>query len=402
MRLIVPGEKESVEVVNDFAKIYYVPAGYSPVFDKRYRMIKPWQFMKHGSLVREILLAEDPDLIEVCDKYSLSLIGPMIRLGKFSKLGRPMMIHFSCERMDDNVASFLTGGRVGKWFSRHIIGDYILPNYDFHIANSHYTAQEFFEAAGPKARPGEQTSFREWCWKVFRSPKVDLKERVFVCPRGVDAKFYSPKRRSIAFRQKLIETAKIPLDSVILLYAGRISPEKNIGLLVELMKLLARETSRDFRLLIAGAGPMAKSIEEQGEKIVKGKVVLLGHLEKESLADQYANADVFVHPNPREPFGIAPLEAMASGTPVVAPNSGGILSYATDANAWLVEPDGKSFASAVLDVFSDEQAKLRKIANARETAIQNSREVATDRLFSTYDRLFEDFVLRRQLFTDLP
>ncbi len=401
VRLIVPGENEAIEDINEFAKIYYVPARHSPIFDKRYRMIMPWQYMVKGSTIREILLSEKPDMIEICDKYSLSMMGPMIGLGKFSKLGRPMMIHFSCERMDDNVASFLTGGRVGKWFSRHIIGDYILPNYDFHIANSHYTAQEFFEAVGHEARPGGKSNFRELCWKVFRSPKVDLKERVFVCPRGVDAKFYSPKRRSSAFRQKLIETAKIPLDSVILLYAGRLSPEKNIGLLVEIMKRLARESSKDFRLLIAGAGPMAKNIEEQGEKIAKRKVVQLGHLDKESLADHYANADVFVHPNPREPFGIAPLEAMASGTPVVAPNSGGILSYATDANAWLVEPDGKSFASAVLDVFSDEQAKLRKIANALETATQNSREVATNRLFSTYDRLFEDFVSRRPLFTDL-
>ena len=62
---------------------------------------------------------------------------------------------------------------------------------------------------------------------------------------------------------------------------------------------------------------------------------MLGHLDKELLADYYANADVFVHPNPKEPFGIAPLEAMASGVPVVAPNSGGILSYATDENIWM-------------------------------------------------------------------
>ncbi|HCA60036.1 MAG TPA: hypothetical protein DEP46_18890, partial [Blastocatellia bacterium] len=46
--LIVPGEKEAVEEVNDFARIYYVPARYSPIFDKRYRIIMPWQYMNGG------------------------------------------------------------------------------------------------------------------------------------------------------------------------------------------------------------------------------------------------------------------------------------------------------------------------------------------------------------------
>ncbi|HBR55869.1 MAG TPA: hypothetical protein DEA22_00080, partial [Blastocatellia bacterium] len=65
VRLIVPGESESVEIVNDFAKIYYVPAKASPVFDKRYRIILPWQYLSADTLIREILAAEKPDLIEV-------------------------------------------------------------------------------------------------------------------------------------------------------------------------------------------------------------------------------------------------------------------------------------------------------------------------------------------------
>ncbi len=41
IRLIVPGETEEIEEVNEFARIYYVPAKKSPVFDKRYRMMMP-------------------------------------------------------------------------------------------------------------------------------------------------------------------------------------------------------------------------------------------------------------------------------------------------------------------------------------------------------------------------
>ena len=143
VRLIVPGETESVEDVNEFAKIYYVPAKYSPLFDRRYRIMMPWQYMVKDSIIRRILLEERPDLIEVTDKYTLSLLGVMIRTNNFKKLGRPILVHFSCERMDDNIGSFLTRGKLGKWFARRVIGNYTIPNFDYHIANSAYTAEEF-------------------------------------------------------------------------------------------------------------------------------------------------------------------------------------------------------------------------------------------------------------------
>src|SRR5262245_37196353 len=79
VRLIVPGEKESVENINEFARIYYVPAKKSPVFDKRYRVMMPWQYMQGNSIIRRILLDERPDIVEVTDKYTLAPIGAMIR-----------------------------------------------------------------------------------------------------------------------------------------------------------------------------------------------------------------------------------------------------------------------------------------------------------------------------------
>src|SRR6185503_11943463 len=88
IRLIVPGETEAVEDVNEFAKIYYVPAKYSPLFDKRYRIMMPWQYMLSDTIIRKILLDEMPDMIEVTDKYTLSLIGAMIRTNNFKKIGR--------------------------------------------------------------------------------------------------------------------------------------------------------------------------------------------------------------------------------------------------------------------------------------------------------------------------
>ena len=398
VRLIVPGETEAVEDVNEFAKIYYIPAKYSPIFDKRYRLIMPWQYMSGGSAIRRILLDEDPDFVEITDKYTLSMFGAMVRIGKFREFGRRMLVHFSCERMDDNFASFLSARKFGKWFSQRIIANYILPSFDFHIANSEYTANEFFESEAASRR---SKRFFNSCYRFFKAPRVPLAERIAVCPRGVNVEQFSPSRRSDDVRREMRERSGIPSDSVVLLYAGRISPEKNIGLLVEMMKELARDPAGDYRLLVAGAGPQSNWLRDEGEKASPGKIIQLGHLDKETLANYYANADVFVHPNPKEPFGIAPLEAMASGVPTVAPNAGGILSYATNDNAWLVEPTGENFASAIREIIGNKPLRDRKVANAIETALQNTRETSTDRLFATYDKIYEDFQSRRELFTDI-
>jgi len=400
VRLIVPGETEAEEQINEFAKIYYVPARYSPVFDKRYRIILPWQYMVDDSIIRKILLAEMPNMLEVTDKYTLSMLGVMIRTNKFKKLGRPMLVHFSAERMDDNVSSFLSKGSFGKWFARRIIGNYTLPNFDFHIANSVYTAQEFYNAFKRAENQSRSDWFFNKCWRLFNAPRVPVEERIYVCPRGVNAEIFRADRKSKAVQKEMRERAGIPADSTVLLYAGRISPEKNIGLLIEMMKILAKDKSKDFRLLVAGAGPNENRLKEQTAKHFPGKVILLGHLDKEILADYYANAEVFVHPNPKEPFGIAPLEAMVSGVPTLAPNSGGILSYATQENAWLVEPTGENFAAAVSEIFANPDETARRTENAIQTALENTREKSTDNLFATYDKMYEDFQRRNDLFTD--
>ena len=400
VRLIVPGAVEEVEEVNEFAKIYYVPAKQSPVFDKRYRVMMPWQYMASGSAIRQILLNEKPEIIEVTDKYTLSMIGAMVRIGKFRQIGRPLLIHFSCERMDDNIASFMTKGAFGRWLSRRVVGNYLLPSFDFHLANSPYTAEEFYKSVEKTENPRRSDRFFNWCWRFFKSPRIPFEERIFVCPRGVNAEQFSPARKSDAVKKAMRERAGIPADAIVLFYAGRISPEKNIELLVPLMEILARDSMKDYRLLIAGAGPQADWLAEETAKKIPSKIIQLGHLEKETLSDFYANADVFIHPNPREPFGIAPLEAMASGTPTLAPNAGGLLSYATDKNAWLVEPTAEKFAAAVNEIIGDEALRNRKIERAFEAVKENTREKSTDFLLATYDGLYGDFQRRKELFTD--
>lgn len=400
IRLIVPGESDEIEIVNDFAKIYYVAAMKSPIFDTRYRLMMPWQYLLDNSKIRKILIAEKPDIIEVTDKYSLSIIGTMIARGNLRELERPMTVHFSCERMDDNIRSFITRSKLGKWFARKFIGYYVFPSYDFHLANSDYTAAEFHESLAEIGKKAYSREIVNWCWRLLASARIFPKERIHICPCGVDINKFGTGKSSESAKNEIKKNLGIPENPILLLYAGRISPEKNVDLLIDLMKILAKDSKHNFHLVVAGTGPKAEWMRQEAELNFPGKVSFLGHIDKETLANFYANSDVFVHPNPREPFGIGPLEAMASGIPLVAPNSGGILTYANQENASLCNPNCEDFAAAIREIVLHPQLRERKVANALATANQNTREISTDSLLATYDNLYEDFKNRNDLFTD--
>jgi glycosyltransferase involved in cell wall biosynthesis len=160
------------------------------------------------------------------------------------------------------------------------------------------------------------------------------------------------------------------------LYAGRLSPEKNLALLIDVMERLTspakfKSTGRqmgaspDCRLLIAGSGPLEGWLREQARRL-GGRLRLLGHLcNRDEMARLLASVDVFVHPNPREPFGIGPFEAMASGTPLVAPDAGGVLDYADSTCAWPAKPEGGTFTDTVHEVLSNPPEARTKVQRAR-------------------------------------
>ena len=165
------------------------------------------------------------------------------------------------------------------------------------------------------------------------------------------------------------------------------------------MEILKDDTSEKYHLLVAGSGPSAEWLASEARKRAPGSITPLGHInDRAELADLFANCDAFIHPNPHEPFGITPLEAMASGLPVVAPNAGGVLSYASERNAWLTKPAAKNFAEAISDVFSSTDNTRSKIANGAKTALKYSWKVSTDNSFALYDRMFAEFTVRRDLY----
>jgi glycosyltransferase involved in cell wall biosynthesis len=164
------------------------------------------------------------------------------------------------------------------------------------------------------------------------------------------------------------------------------------------LKLLAQAlgalTSQgvDARLIIAGEGISKSALERELSECAPGRFHFAGHIgSRVELSRLYASADAFVHPNPREPFGLAPLEAMASGLALVAPNQGGVTTYCTSENSWPAEPEAEAFAKAIRAAATDSEERRDRVANALETVKAYAWNSVIDRYFDLYDEIFAMF-----------
>jgi len=366
IRLIVPGERNRVEDRGGFARIYYLKAPPAR-FNSEYRMIYPSQYLGARTALRDILAAERPDLVEICDKYALNYLAALLREGLLPELTfKPVVVGLSCERMDDNFRTYIGLLPFSKAFCSAYLKWIYFPFFDHHIANSNYTAGELADASGGHVLP----------------------RGIWVRPMGVDLEHFSPSRKTPEARAKLLNELKAGDQSVVLVYAGRLAPEKHLPILFEAFDRLVRGGRHDYRLVVAGDGIERQRWEGFCESRAPGSAVFLGHIKgPEALADLLANADVFVHPNPHEPFGIAPLEAMASGLPLVAPDRGGVVTYANAENAWIAAPSGEGFAAAVEELLADPAEAARRAGNALRRAAEFSWEKAATAYLDLYAEL---------------
>jgi alpha-1,6-mannosyltransferase len=366
IRLVVPGVRDEVESVGEYGKIYHV-SGSSSRLSPGYRLVMPQKYMLPHAPLRQILAAERPDLVECCDRYTLNYLAGLLRRGWLMGADyRPAVVGLHCERMDDNLATYVSRHPAGKGFCQWYLRWLEFPMFDHHIAVSDYVAEELREVAEGH----------------------DVRRGVWVRPHGVAAGVFRPELRSPQLRAHLESRAGAPEGSTLLLYAGRLAPEKNLPLLVETMVRLEEAAPGAFHLVVAGDGALRPDLERQCARRIPGAACFLGHIAgRDALAEIYANTDVFIHPNPREPFGIAPLEAMAAGLALVAPNTGGVRHYADGSNAWLAEPRPEAFAGAVQAIRNHPADCRARRRAARATAERFDWETVTAGYFDLYDEL---------------
>ncbi len=136
-------------------------------------------------------------------------------------------------------------------------------------------------------------------------------------PLGTDVDVFRPERRDPAWRREV----GAPDDAVVALYVGRLSTEKNLDVVVRALPDLARHR---VYVLLMGEGHQRDRLVALAAEHPDWLRVLPFEPDRERLARAYASADLCLAPGPYETFGLAAIEAMASGLPVVGASAGGI------------------------------------------------------------------------------
>jgi alpha-1,6-mannosyltransferase len=183
-----------------------------------------------------------------------------------------------------------------------------------------------------------------------------------VVPWGVDLDTFSPGcgRGDLASRRAAVE----------LVCVGRLSKEKEPELAIDATAALQRR-GIDVHLTMVGTGPLLGALEKRAQAV---PVTFAGHVHgRSAVAGLLASADVTVAPCRAECFGLAVLESLACGTPVVTSESGAGSEVCGAECGMAAPPDAGKMADAVTALLSRDQQALRIRARARAEQFPWSR-----------------------------
>ncbi len=215
--------------------------------------------------------------------------------------------------------------------------------------------------------------------------RFGLDSPVEVIPNGLDL---TPYRGGI----HAIDRAKLGFSDkhVVCTYVGRLSPEKNLSLLLRAFYGVAM-TYADVRLLLVGDGPERGNLEAQVKLMnVSSKVTFAGMVEHNEIPSYLAACDIFVTPSSAETFGLSTVEAMAAGLPTLGIDAPGTVDVIEDGVTGLISPDDLAVFTAKLVLLST-NIELRKAMGkqAKQASIKYDIQNTTRSLENHYQVLVE-------------
>jgi glycosyltransferase involved in cell wall biosynthesis len=229
---------------------------------------------------------------------------------------------------------------------------------------------------------------------VSESSKRDILKFVDIPANKIDV-IYNAYDERFAVEPREEDVVRVreryQLHDEFVLYAGNVKPHKNLERLIEAFQLVRGRGLDHLKLVLIGDdiskyASLRRAVHRhQLHKYVR----FLGYLPEETLAVMYRLAGVFVFPSLYEGFGLPPLEAMASGTPVVTSNVSSLPEVAGDAAA-LVDPyDPRSIADGIYRVLTDDRLRRELRTKGLARARQFSWEASVRRVREIYGEVAE-------------
>lgn len=305
-------------------------------------------YFRHLRLIGKVLDRFQPDLIHITGPSEIGLLGTWLARRRHLPLAASW---------HTNVHEY--AARRADWLLR------LLPQSSREYAAckieniSLATIARFYSAANVLFAPNPQL-----CSLLERATGRPC----FLMQRGVDTDLFHPSRRTR------------PLDDAnrILGFVGRLSVEKNIGLLIEIEKNLRQDREK---FTIVGHGGDEAWLRERLHR-----AEFTGVLRGEELARAYANMDLFVFPSHTDTFGNVVLEALASGVPAIVTPDGGPCSIVRNNETGRIVPD-EQFSSAIREILSSPARLAAMREAARAYALTASWDAVFEGVYKAYERV---------------
>lgn len=215
-------------------------------------------------------------------------------------------------------------------------------------------------------------------------------ERIAVIPNFVDTEVYD--RDKYPCHKKFL----VPAGEKLLMHISNFRTVKRVRDVVRIFDRIQREVPS--KLVFVGDGPDRPAASEEVAALgLTGRVVFLG--KQDSVAELLACADLFILPSESESFGLSALEAMASGVPVVATRTGGLVEVIPEGEGGILADVGdvEAMAAAGISILRDPDYWLRMSTAARESA----KRFRVGRIVPMYESYYEK-VLAADSHTERP
>jgi phosphatidylinositol alpha 1,6-mannosyltransferase len=308
-------------------------------------------FARHVPVIGEVLDQFNPDVIHITGPSELGMLGAALAKDRGLPLAASWHtnLHEYAARRSERILRLLSERQSAA--TEHRIEDIAMA-----VATKFYSLAQVLFAPNP-----ELCGMLE---EVTGRP-------CHLMARGVDASLFHPTRR---------ERAADDRDQL-LGYVGRLSVEKNVGLLAQVQQELEAKGHRSFRFLIVGHG------SEEGwlrERLPRAEFT--GVLKDEALARAYAKMDLFVFPSHTDTFGNVVLEALASGVPAIVSPDGGPKTIVRDGETGRVVPDPE-FAPAIARILGNPRKHAEMREAARAYALTANWESVFESVYKGYERM---------------
>ncbi|MDQ2863124.1 MAG: glycosyltransferase [Bacteroidota bacterium] len=347
--VIAPSESMSASFKKiDDIDVYGIPS-FSVLFYSTIRI--PLPFLKKHR-IRKIIKNFNPDIIHIQDHFLICKA--VLRLNRELKIPIIATNHF----MPENLTMLVRSPKLKQFFEKFLWKDF----------------SKAFNQVKLVTTPTETGV------DIIRSR---LSVETVAISSGIDLKKFTP----FGDTRKIKEKYNIP-DNPILLYAGRIDPEKHIEEILQAVAIASKKI--DFCFVIVGKGISKKSLEYLVDKLgINENVIFTGFVPDEDLPYFFKLSRCFIIASIAELLSLVTLQAMASGLPIIAVKAGALVELVKDKlNGYLYdEGDLPALAQYIENILTNDDL----YQEMSKKSLEYVQEHDINKTLKSFEKVYQDY-----------